>query len=52
MQLGDVFTIYAVGKRMTFLLDYKDSSTYFKTPSASFKEAAIDFTTAAGKTDT
>ncbi|XP_003387846.1 PREDICTED: 24-hydroxycholesterol 7-alpha-hydroxylase-like isoform X1 [Amphimedon queenslandica] len=46
-ELGDIFTIYAVGKRMTFLLDYKDSSTYFKTPSASFKEAAIDFTTAA-----
>ena len=47
-QLGDIFTIHAAGKRMTFITNPRDYSHYFQTTLTDFQAAVQPFTKKAG----
>eukprot|EP00731_Ephydatia_muelleri_P030117 Em0021g640a len=43
-ELGDIFTIHAAGKRMTFITDHEDFHHYFTTTHTNFQSAVQPFT--------
>lgn len=47
-QLGDIFTVHAAGRKMTFLFDYHDSSIFFYSQFSSFQDAVQNFTISTG----
>ena len=48
-QLGDIFTIVAAGKKMTFVMDHRDYHHYFTTTQTDFQAAVQPFTKGAGE---
>ena len=48
LQLGDVFTILAAGKRMTFIFSHDQTHLFFHSPQADFQAAVQPFTQKAG----
>lgn len=48
LQLGDIFTIHAAGKMMTFVTDHRNYQHYFTTTHADFQAAVQPFTKGAG----
>ena len=48
LQLGDVFTILAAGKRMTFLFSHDQTHLFFQSTQADFQAAVQPFTQRAG----
>ena len=49
IQLGDLFTVHAAGKWMTFVSDPKDYQHFFHTTKADFQSAVQPFTKGAGE---
>lgn len=47
-QLGEIFTIHAAGKRMTFVTNHEDFHHYFTTTHTNFQSAVQPFTMRAG----